>query len=257
MKKSLTLAFVLLIFNSLLYAQKYVTVGAGVSGAFYNSKGLKEFKETYNLMNQNYLKQLMKGLSQPLGLRGEIAFRYFSDRFNFAGLAGLQHYTIKDVAEYHNTESRYFELKATGLYLEGEFGLNFDGFFVNGVVTLFHNNGVTLKSEYSFPPTTEETIKALDGNFKGESYYSTDLGMAFGIVKEPIVISLKVTYPVYAVGGSAVLRDKNSTKVTMGTDIFPDDYGAYLFSEPYDGIKSNIDGLKILLTVAFVIPLGD
>jgi len=257
MKNFFTVVFVLLFFNTLLFAQKYVTVGAGVSGAFYNSDGLKKFKKTYNLMNQNYLKQYMKGISQPLGLRGEVAFRYFSDSFNFAGLAGMHYYTVKDVAEYHNTESRYFEFKATSLYLEGEFGLNFDGLFVNGVVTLFHNNGVSLKSEYTFPPTTEETLKALDGTYKGESYYSTDLGIAVGIVKEPIILSCKVTYPVYTVGGSSVIRDKNSTKIAMGTDIFPDDYGAYLFSEPYDGIKSNIDGLKIVLTVAFVIPLGE
>ena len=127
-KKYLALIFVMIFFNSLLFAQKYVTVGVGVSSAFYNSNGLKQFKKTYNLMNQNYLKQLMKGLSQPLGLRGEIAFRYFSENFNFAGLAGLQHYTIKDVAEFHNTESRYFELNTNNLYLEGEFGLNFDDF---------------------------------------------------------------------------------------------------------------------------------
>ncbi len=257
MKTFLTLIFIFQICNSLLFAQNYITVGAGVSGAFYNSDGLKQFKETYNLMNQNYLKQLMKGLSQPLGLRGEMAFRYFSENFNFAGLAGLHYYKIKDVAEFHNTESRYFEFKATSFYLEGEFGLNFDGLFLNGVVTLFYNNGAKLKSEYTFPPTTEETITALDGTYKGESYYSTDLGISFGIVKEPIVLSLKVTYPVYTIGGSEVLRDNNSTKVTMGTDIFPDDYGAYLFSEPYDGIKSNIDGLKVLLTVAFVLPIWD
>ncbi len=256
MKKIFTLIFVFLIFNSILFAQKYVTVGAGASGAFYNSDGLKEFKKTYNLMNQNYLKQYMKGISQPLGLRGEIAFRYFTESFNFAGLAGLQYYTVKDVAEYHNTEARYFELKATSFFFESEFGLNFDGLFINSVITFFHNSGVSIKSEYSFPPTTDEDIKAMDGTYKGESFFSTDLGISFGIVKEPLVFSLKATYPVYAIGGSAVLRDKNSTKVTMGTDIFPDDYGAYLFSEPYDGIKSNIDGLKVLLTVAFVIPLG-
>ena len=207
-------------------------------------------------MYQRRLEKFMKGLRQLFGLRGEVGFRYFNS-FNFAFLAGIQNYSIKDVAEFHTNDSRYFELKMNSLFIEGEFGHKFDNIFVNGVLTFFFNKKITLKSSYSGPTVTSDTVKALDGNYKGDTSFSTDVGIVVGILRDPLILSCKITYPIYTAGSSNVLQDNKKEKVENGTNIFPDNYDAYLYSEPYNGITSNIDGLKILVTIVFAVPVGN
>lgn len=252
MKKIISIFLILISITPQLFSQRYIILGGGGTAAFYNSQDLKLFKDSYNSVYQRRLKKFMKGLRQPYGLRGEVGFRYFNS-FDFALLAGIQNYSIKDVAEFHTGDSRYFELKMNSLFFEGEMGHKFNNIFVNGVLTFFFNRKITLNSSYAGLTATPDTAKALDGNYKGDSSFSTDVGIVVGILKDPVILSCKITYPIYTAGGYNVLQDNSKEKITNGTNIFPDNYDAYLYREPYHGVKSNIDGLKILVTVVFAL----
>jgi len=255
MKRTTLLLIILALSHLPIRSQHYITPGIGFSGAFYQSEGLDRFKTSYNSVYNPYLAKYMQGLGQVVGLRGEIGYRRI-ERFGIAVLVGMQNYVSNDLAQFQNGETRKFELKTKSLFLEGEIGYTHNNLFINGVCTFFFNRKLSLKSTYSNPITNEDiTNKALNGTYKGDTSISVDLGIAAGIYRDPVILIAKATYPIFTAGGSSVLEDNKLEKIENHTNVFPDDYRAYLLSEPYSGIASNIDGLKISLTVAFAIPL--
>ncbi|MBL7074426.1 hypothetical protein ISS37_04205 [candidate division KSB1 bacterium] len=253
MKKILIMFFILMVFKSQLWAQHYITLGLGFSGAFFDSEDLDRFKETYNSVNSPYLANYMRGIGGAMGLRWEIGYRYIG-RLGTAVLIGMQNYKSNDAAQYQNGEVRNLELKMNSMYVESEIGHTRKNFFVNGVLTLFFDRKLTLKSKYS-GPTSEAVKNPLNGTYNSDTSISTDMGIAIGIIKEPIILTGKITYPLFTGGGSNILQDKRVEKIENGTDIFPNDYEDYCFDKTYDGVASDIDGLKILVTIALVIPL--
>ncbi len=236
--------------KSQLWAQHYITLGLGFSGAFYDSKDLDRFKETYNLVNKQSLSMFMQGIGEMVGFRWEGGYRY-RGRLGIAVLVGTQNYIGKDAAQYRNGETRNLELEMNNLYVECEIGRTHKIFFLNGIVTFFFNRTLILESTYSGLMSESP----LNGTYIGDTSVSTDMGIAIGIFKDPIIITGKITYPIFTRGGSTVLQDKRIEKVENGTAIFPNDYVDYCYSKTYDGIASDIDGLKILVTVAYAIPL--
>lgn len=239
-----------MVFKSQLWAQHYITLGLGFSGAFYDSEDLSRFKGTYNSVNNPYLAKYMQGIGRAVGFRWEFGYRHI-DRIGTAVLIGMQNYTSKDAAQYQNGEVRNLELEMNNLYVEFEIGHTHSIFFVNGLFTFFFNRKLILESTYLGPMSESP----LDGTYIGDTSVSTDMGITIGIFKEPIIITGKISYPIFIRGGSTVLQDKRIEKVENGTDIFPNDYVDYCYGKTYDGVASDIDGLKILVTIAFAIPL--
>ncbi len=246
--------FIIMMGRSQTWAQHYVTLGGGFSLSFYDSDDLDHFKETYNLVNSPNLASLMMGIGGGEGLRGEIGYRHLG-RLGAAVLIGWQRFSRSDLAEFNNGEVRRIELKLSSLYLEYEFGHTLENFlFVNGVVTVFLNRKFTLESIYSVP-MGEVPKKRLSGTYKSDPSLSTDLGIAVGIFKKPLFLIGKITYPLFTGGSSNVLQDRSSEKIADGTNIFPRDYVDFLNEPTYEGVTSDIDGLKISLTLAFAITL--
>lgn len=241
---------IFIVCKSQLGAQHYITLGLGFSGVSYDSEDLGRFKETYNLVNSQRLARYMGGIGEALGLRWEGGYRYFGP-LGLAVLLGIQNYTGTDAARYRNGDVRNLELEMNSLYVEGEIGHTHTSFFVNGSLTFFFNRQLILESTYS----GSMNKSPLNGTYLGGSSVSTDLGIAIGIFKEPIIITGKISYPIYSKGESTVLQDKSIEKIENGTDIFPNDYADYTYDKTYDGVSSDIDGLKILVTVAYAIPL--
>jgi hypothetical protein len=253
MKHVFILLFTLMICNAQLMAQHYLTLGGGFSVTFFDSKALDRFTETYNLVNGPNLATVMKGIGGAEGLRWEVGYRYLG-RPGTAVLAGFQIYRRKDLAQYNNSDLRKIELKLNSFYVEYELGHTWKDFFVNGLFTLFFKRKSTLESTYSVQiGEVPEPNKALNGTYESDASFSTDLGIAVGIFRKPILLIGKITYPLFTVGGAGVLRDRSSVKFKKGTDIFPDDYLKFINGEDYNGVANDFDGLKILLTVAFVL----
>jgi len=242
------LFLIILAFVPQLCAQQYLTLGVGYGMAFWGSEDLSLFRETYNFVNEYYLAERMRGFSPAVGVRWEIGYRHFG-RLGTAVLVGSQSYTAKDVAQYQNGEVRRLDLRMSSMYVECEIGPTYKKFFVNGVFTFFFNRKLTLESVYS-APMGEVSKNPLDGTYEGDISISTDLGISVGIFREPIILTCKITYPLFTGGRSTVLHDRRIEKIANRTNIFPDDYEAYLYGRQYHGIKSNIDGLKILITAA-------
>jgi hypothetical protein len=240
------LSYVLIIPRS--WAQHYLTLGAGYSAALLGSDDLNLFKDTYNGVFGLSLIQPMKGFDVSVGMRWEIGYRRWS-KINMAFYLGSQNFSGTDQARFYAGE-RQFTLDVKTYFVEFEAGRTIKKFFINGVLLVFFKRDVTLNSVYS--TSEEESKKALDGTFKGITAVSTDFGIALGYFKEPICLTAKITYPLFTGGGSRTLQDRSPDKMEEGTYIFPDDYEAYLFGEGYQGVKSNIDGLKFMVTVAYV-----
>lgn len=192
----------------------------------------------------------MRGIGEAVGLRWEGGYRYVG-RLGIAVLVGIQNHIGKDGAQYQNGEARNLELEINSLYVECEIGHTHNIFFVNGIFTFFFNRKLILESTYSGPVSESP----LNGTYISDTSVSTDMGIAIGIFKEPIIITGKISYPIFTKGGSTVLQDKRIEKLENGTDIFPNDYEDYCYGKTYDGVSSDIDGLKILVTVAYAIPL--
>lgn len=232
-------------------AQKYITLGMGYGTAFVGSDDLSRFKETYNWIFSQDLARPLEGFGGSMMFRGEIAYRVFGP-WNKSFIFGWQSIKNRDVAKFLNYDLRQLELKMKGIFLECEVGRTFKKkYFANGVITLFLNRKVTLECQYS-------GYEALDlkydfsGTYEGFVPVSADLGFVVGIIGDPLILSCKITYPLYTGGASVDLRDE--TAAARGKYvIFPDNYETYLSGTAYRGAKSNIDGLKILITASFIL----
>ena len=250
MKKLVLISIILASYESPSWAQHYFTFGVGFSGAFFKSEDLDHFKDTYNLVNSSSLAKYMRGIDGAVGLRWEVGYRYMGG-LSTSVLIGLQNNTSKDAATYQNGETRSLELDMNGLFVEWELGQARNQFFINGLITLFLNRKLILESKYS--DTTKK--EPLSGVYSSDATISTDLGIAIGIIRRQIILSGKITYPIFTGGKSNFLKDKRLEKIADGIDTFPADYADYCFGKSYKGVRSNIDGLKILVSIAFAIPI--
>ena len=231
-----------------LKAQHYLTGGMGYSIGFLSSDELDLFKNTYNDWYQSSLSRQLAGFSPSVGLRWFIEYRHM-DRFNTAVSFGSQNYSSRDDATWINAV-RELKLEIRSWFLEAQLGRTFnDKYFVNGVLTVYFKRDITLASGYSSTLYQPEK-SALTGLYEGATSVSTDLGIAVGLFKDPLFLSLKITYPLFTGGGAAALRDPDPEKYEQGTQIFPDDYDSYMLGYGYKGVKGNIDGWKIMITAS-------
>ncbi len=229
-------------------AQQFWVLGMGFNGAYYQSEGLDRFKKSYNETYAPYLATSLHGLKQAMGLSWELGYRRLNG-LSYAALVGFQYNTAKDLARFQIGESRKLELKHSSFYLAGEFGYALGNAFVNGTAMLFFNRQITLTSRYSNPLDENVPNKSLNGKYLGDSPYAMDLGIVAGIYRDPVIVTLRLTFPVFTAGQNKPLQDYSAEKVQQGTQIFPDDYHAYLNRQPYTGVGSNVDGLKITLMI--------
>ena len=224
--------------------QNYITFGLGYSMGVFKSKGLDLFKKSYNAVNRPYMLDPMGGFRVPMGVQAEVGFRHFAP-FDYAIQGGYQFFISKDFAQFQNYDRREYSLTFQSVFLELEAGYMFRDFFFNGVTTFSLYRKVKMKSKYK----GYQELSALDGNYSADPHISSDLGIHLGYFKDPFILSLKVTYPVYTGGGDVVLVDNNPKKVALNTNVFPDDFESALFNQEYKGVASNIDGLKVIISI--------
>lgn len=247
MKRIISGVLVVIICQSQLGAQHFLTAGLQINSMVLDSEDLDQFKETYNMVNSPNLARLMSGMGLVNGLRGEIGYRSFG-RMGRSLAIGYERSVGKDGVRYNNGETRNLKLTLSSLYIEGELGRTYEKFFVNGLITAFINRNISLESVYDGPPG-EASKKMLNGTYTCKSSLSTDIGIVIGYFSEPIILSAKISYPVFSIGGSGVLKNSNDT--------FPNDFESYIYYDSYDGIVcDDIDGLKVLLSVVYAMQIG-
>ncbi|MDZ7343094.1 MAG: hypothetical protein ONA90_01125 [candidate division KSB1 bacterium] len=252
--KMLWVGLVVLLCQSPLLAQHYLTIGAGFQGMLYGSDDLDRFKDTYNTNTFNVanLAFPMKGFGAGVGFRLEGGFRRFS-RFSAAMLVGWQNYTGNDGAQFRNGETRNLELKIKSFFIESELGYGWNKIFVNALVALSFNRRLTMESKYE--GEISGPLDPLSGTYKSGPHLTTDLGIAAGVFKAPLFLVLKIAYPVYTGGQSNILEDPQPQKIADGFNFFPDDFNKFVNRETYKGVASDVDGLKMLITVAVAISI--
>ncbi len=253
MKRILLLMLIPTALQAQLIPQKYLTFGAGFSETFYESNDLDRFKAEYNSVFNNRLANLFDGFGAAEGIRLEIGYRKIA-RWGHGVLGGVHFHTSRDGADFFNGDSRALELKLNELFVEYQFGRTWDNLFVNASCTFSFNRSFSLKSDYAAAIDTAGNM-TLNGTYKAAKSISTDLGIIFGVLKEPMLLTAKISYPVYSGGSKKIFIDNDPGKIAAGFEKFPAEYNNFLFGGDYKGIASDIEGLKILVTAAFVIRL--
>jgi hypothetical protein len=248
-KRVFILLFILMISTSQLWAQQYLTTGLGYTIAFLRSEDLSLFKKTYNSVQAEYLYRPLQGFWGALGVRGQITYRKF-DYWNLAIHFGYQSFENQDASHFWDGYVREIRIQMKSVFFEFEYGRRFRNYFVNGVTTFYYRRRVSLESAYN-----GSVINLLDGKYKGFVPFSADVGIAVGIYKNPLFLVCKITYPLFTMGKSIALRDDSIEKLRQEAYLFPSDYEAYFLRQAYQGISSNIDGLKILFTAEFAFRL--
>jgi hypothetical protein len=254
MKRILLLMLVPAALQAQLIPQKYITFGAGFSESLYDSKDFDRFKNEYNSIFNNRLAKPFDGFDAAEGIRVEVGYRKLA-RWGYGVLAGAHFHSSRDGADFFNGDSRALELKMNELFVEYQIGRTWNNVFVNAVCAFSFNRSFSLKSDYIVAVDTAATDRVLTGTYKAAKSISTDLGIAFGVLKLPMIISAKISYPVYTGGNKKIFKDNDPGKVARGFEKFPAEYENFLFGEDYKGITSDIEGLKILVTAAFVVRL--
>jgi len=248
----------LMLFPAALYAQlipqKYLTIGAGFSETLYDSKDLDRFEAEYNALFNDRLAKPFDGFGAAEGIRVEIGYRKVA-RWGHGVLAGAHFHTSRDGADFFNGDSRALELKLNELFVEYQIGRTWNNVFVNAVCVFSFNRSFSLKSDYTAVADTVVTDRTLTGTYKAGKSFSTDLGIAFGVLKEPMLLTAKISYPIYSGGKKKVFEDNDPNKIASGFEKFPAEYNNFLFGDDYKGIASDIEGLKILVTASIVIRL--
>ncbi len=192
----------------------------------------------------------MDGFNFSFGVRPVIGYRYFG-KWNHAVLIGIQNSTAYDLADFSAGDRREFILKINSVFTDYEFGYNWGSYFVNGAISLHFNRQTELKGKYKTVET--DSVNSLSGTYKGGTSFSSDVGIVFGYFNEPIILTAKITFPVYTGGESQLLKDSRTDKQTS---TFPKDYIKYSQGQSYPGVASNIDGLKIIISLSYAISIS-
>jgi hypothetical protein len=233
-----------------LWPQHYGVVGTGVTLNLYDSAELNHFRRTYNAVNGPNMSQLLSGFDNYVGLRFEGGYRYVGYRLTTAVLLGWRRLTSSGNGLFNNGDSRNFRIHSDAFYLEGEAGRVWGNLFVSGMLTLFFNRNINLKSSYS-NVSGSDYVERLDGAYKAKTFISGDLGLAVGIQKNRTFLIGKISHPVFASNQADRLRDADPQKVVDGSDHFPDDFIKFTNREPYSGVRNKLDGWKISIVLAF------
>lgn len=249
--KTLSGLVLVLVLPPLVTAQHFVTAGAGFGVMVMNSADLDRFSETYNYVNNPALRTFLKGFDAGVGLQVEAGYRQ-TGRFSKAVTAGWQTYSSRDAAEFGNDEVRSLELRLNSLQVSGELGRGWRDFFVNGLATVYFNRKTRIISELANADTVRS---ALSGTYKSAAAMALDAGITLGLYRDPVFLIAKISYPVYTGGRSEKLEDRAPAKIADGLSRFPDDYINFLERQPYGGVASSIDGLKIAITIALAFRL--
>jgi hypothetical protein len=236
--------------GNIVLSQHYITGGAGLIIGLVDSDGLDRFVTTYNQVNAPVLTNPVSNLSNVFGVRGELGYRYLHD-ISVAALFGYQRYSFEDVSNFSNGESRSFELSFNNIFIEGELGYKFGNFLVNGMLGFYLNRNVEMETSY-----TGMSDRSLSGIYKNKTCYSSDIGISFGVQKNSFFLMGKISYPIYTGGNDDRLTDNTPAKVSDNLQKFPEDYWEYVARENYDGIPSNIDGLKFIITLSYAFQMA-
>ncbi len=248
-----TILFLLIIESSCslqLWSQHYGVVGTGVTLSLYDSADLNHFKQTYNAVNAPNMSQFLSGFDNYVGLRFEGGYRYVGYRLTTAVLAGWRRLTSSSNGLFNNGDSRNFRIHSDAFYLEGEAGRVWGNVFVGGLLTLFLNRRVSMKSSYSNISGSDYSER-LDGAYKAQSFFAGDLGLVLGVRKNRTFLMAKISRPVFATNTGGHLRDSAPEKILDGSDRFPDDFIKFTNREPYAGVRNRLDGWKISIVLAF------
>ncbi len=230
--------------------KKFLTVGLGLGAGFLGSDELTNFKTTYNYVYGPYLFNPFKGFGGAMVFRVELAYRKFGPQ-NMTFLLGWQKYKNRDVAEFAAEDAflRQLELNMNGPYADFEMGITYKRrYILNGVISLFMNRKVSIKSDYEGGEQKADLI----GTYEGFVPFALDLGVVLGVYRDPIFLTCKITYPLFTGGGATALYDPAIARSQNDTPIIPSDYYDYFSGGGYEGVKSNIDGLKIIITMSVV-----
>lgn len=233
-------------------AQRYVIVGGGFTMMRLASSDLKLFEQTYNSVNINFGQTaLLRGFDLGIGLSGEVSYRHMGKRSKALAF-GYQEHSATDIAAFANGAERNLKLNATHFYLQPSWGFIKKNLFVEGVLTLFVQRKFDLQSRL----IGSDQPNSLTGDYSGDTGFATDLGLAFGAFSGPILLTFKVSYPVYKSGGSNIFTDPAPAKAAQQLNAFPDDFVKYVNQERYKGVSSKIDGFKVAVTLNFAFRLS-
>lgn len=252
MRKIFLSVLLLLGLHTVLPAQHYLAVGGGFTSTWYKSDDLRLFRDTYNAINAGGLVQPLKGFDAGIGLQVEAGYRYLG-RFSLALLGGWQQQSSADAARFGIGESRRLKLRTSNIYASTEAGITNGAWFINGLTILHFNRQLRIESTYQGEPTG--TPNALDGTYRGKAGFAADLGLAFGLLKEPLFLVARITHPVYTGGKNRILDDPVPAKVEDDLNFFPDDFIKFVDLQNYKGVASNIDGWKVMINFSLVITL--
>lgn len=240
----------LIVFQFSLQAQQFITFGIGLGRTFYSSNDLTNFTETYNAVNAPNLSTSFNGIGSATGIRWELGYRYYRS-ITTAFLVGLQNYAKKDAAKFGNGEIRELNFTTNRIFLEYELGCTFNRLYIDGLFGVYYRN-FKIESQY-YRISGQDPPTSLTGIYKSNGSLSTDIGITAGFFRFPAIVAVKLSYPIYVGGRSKVLRDNNERKIADGLDKFPDDYLAYVSREAYAGVKSDIDGFKVAITISLAL----
>lgn len=231
--------------------QHYITLGLGGSGMKNTSADLDRFAETYNTVNGFLPGDGLEGFGWSLGIRPEAGYRYFG-KWNAGVVLGYQSFIENDFANFAGNQQRRLEIRMTGIFADFEFGIPYDHWLFNGVGSLYFFRKTRINSTFSTSAGMESS-QTLDGIYDSGSDVSFDLGISAGYFKNNLMVLGKITVPVYTGGSTVIFTDDSPDKVAINIEKFPDDYFQYAEGTPYKGVSSDVDGMKIILTLVYAI----
>jgi hypothetical protein len=238
--------------NGAAQAQHYLSAGAGFGLMQFDSRDLDLFQNTYNRVNAGFGQNvLLRGFDLGVGLSGEMSYRYLGN-WSHALTFGYQEYSATDVAGFADGNDRNLRLNANHIYVQPSFGLNKRGLFVEGLITIYGARRFKLNSTL----LKTEQANSLTGVYEAQASYAMDAGIACGGLSGPIMLLVKLSYPVRKTDATKILSDPDPAKARDGLENFPADFVNYVALQPYKGLASDIDGFKIVITLSYALRLS-
>ena len=232
--------------------QHYISAGFGVNLHFFNSPALDQFSDSYNLLNVNGLTQILEGPNRgAFGLRREIGYRRLRGKYGAGIRVGVQQNIIRDAAEFAGVgERRQIKYQLDFWFADLEFSRYFGNCFAGIVLSGQTNRRFQIEASYKGPGNVQIS-KPLNGTYHSPKTNAVDIGLTAGLLREPVIFSLRVSYPLYTGGGSDVLVSDSTAKRELNSERFPADYRAYSLQQDYAGIPADISGFQIMISTEF------
>ncbi len=247
----------LLLLGTVLFAGEshhYVQLGSSFGRVTFQSSQLQKFKETYNMVNSRYQVNELAGFQNAEGLGWEAGYRH-AGTWSFSITAGVLNFSKKDASNFSNGDSRTIELELKQYFLEFHQQLfRTRDFFADVFLTTFLHRKIYINSAYNGYVTNTKP-KTITGKYQSQPIFATDLGIAVGLIFQPMLLSLRFYYPVYSNGKNTLIRDPNPEKAALGVDAFPADYEAFVYLNDYTPMTGEIDGWKLLLNINLLIEM--